>query len=343
MPELATTQQTTESAFATDDWQLSAFLASERSRFPGFLWDSILPKQSVVMLAAESFSGKSMFSLGLGLAVARGEPFVGLPTTQAGVLYIALDSALWDYGTQIRKLLGGQDAPPDFHFLSERFRLLDDTWRSRLGDYLRAHSIGLIILDTLRASHDGQENDSGDMQKVLDALREISVEHRTTVLFLHHCPKPAADGQRSDFRGSGVIRDSADVFISMRSQRLGPSAKLLTLAILKGRGVRSTRPPQIRLEWDDEQGTAALDAASEAEVVPVRSLEQAVEDRLAQGPATIMQLVEAVPSDGRKPKTIRNKVDVYLQRMKSGGRVGASREGGRNIWHLPVASGREAA
>jgi len=315
------TDSTTPSALSpTEDWSLPTFLGDKRSHFPGYLWEPFLPKQSVVMLAADAFSGKSMFCLGLGLALAEGGTFLGSPVVQANVLYVGVDSPQWDYGTQVRKLLAGRKPPAGFHFLPEPFRLLDRGWRARIGAYIQAHAIQLVVLDTLRAMHDKQENDSADMQLIMSEMRAIGTEYGVTVLFLHHRPKPN-EGKQSGYRGSTVIEDSADVFVSMTAQAVGADASLLTLRCPKGRGVKARSPMSVKLIWDDDAGTAFLSLADWRAAKPVRSLETAVDARLAKGPATMEELVDEVPADGRARKTIRNKVDAYLQRKRKAGIV----------------------
>ena len=343
MPSTETHSSTAPLPCATDDWSLSTFLRDSRSHFPGYLWEPFLPKQSVVMLAADAFSGKSMFCLGLGLALAAGNAFLESPARQANVLYIGLDSPRWDYGTQIRKLLGGREPPSGFHFLPEPFRSPNPEWRARVGAYVLAHEIQLVILDTLRATHDKQENDSGDMQAVLSELRAIGADCGIAVLFLHHCPKPRVDGNRSNYRGSTVIKDSSDVFISMSAKRVGPNASILTLKCEKGRGVRQPDSLVVNLTWDEDAHTASLVRATQAIPLPTCSLEGAVDARLAGGPSTIKELVALVPSDGLARKTIRNKVDAYLKLKRTAGLVEAERSARQYVWHLTREVGKDAA
>ena len=49
----------------------------------------------------------------------------------------------------------------------------------------------LIVVDSLRGSHGREENDSGQMQKVLHWLSKMAQKYEVTVLVLHHTNKPA--------------------------------------------------------------------------------------------------------------------------------------------------------
>ena len=70
----------------------------------------------------------------------------------------------------------------------------------------------LVIIDTLRRFHQLDENDGGDMARVLAYMEQLCRVNGTTVLFLHHTSKAgalgSADAQQAS-RGSSVLTDNA--------------------------------------------------------------------------------------------------------------------------------------
>jgi RecA-family ATPase len=70
----------------------------------------------------------------------------------------------------------------------------------------------LVIIDTLRRFHTGNENDSGEMSKVITALERIANATGASILFLHHSSKSAAMGgtvdEQQSSRGSSVLVDN---------------------------------------------------------------------------------------------------------------------------------------
>lgn len=70
----------------------------------------------------------------------------------------------------------------------------------------------LLILDTLRRIHNLDENNSGDMARVVDMLERVARLTGCAILFLHHTSKGAAlsgDGdQQQASRGSSVLVDN---------------------------------------------------------------------------------------------------------------------------------------
>lgn len=71
----------------------------------------------------------------------------------------------------------------------------------------------LVLIDTLRMAHLGDENDSGAMAQLLAVMQGAAMQTGAAILFLHHISKGAAlSGQGSSqqaARGSSVITDNA--------------------------------------------------------------------------------------------------------------------------------------
>lgn len=323
----------------TVDWSLKTFLESPRAVKPDDLVESLVPEASVTMLAAAPGAGKSFLMLGLALAVTRGEDFAGLKTKQAPALFIGEDAPAWDYAGQLRKLLGDGSAPATFHIAAnEQFRLLDTGRRAALGEYVRRHGVRLVIVDTLRAVHDNDENDSQQMQKVMNELRAISVEYGVSVVFLHHSPKPSSIGTTSDYRGSSVLLGSCDFFYSMAALRLGNESRL-TLQCKKGRGADMPTVLTLRLAWG--KPPAVIARVGEADTRP--DLPTQVIAKLRKGPSCVGEIVASVEADGRAAKTIREKVDKVVKALQGSGVATYVLEGGKKIWSLAPETEEVAA
>lgn len=89
--------------------------------------------------------------------------------------------------------------------------LMDDEWRSWIAETTKGAR--LVILDTLRRFHQLDENDNGQMARLLSYLEQLCRQNSTSVLFLHHTSKSAALGGNGDVqqasRGSSVLTDNA--------------------------------------------------------------------------------------------------------------------------------------
>lgn len=324
-----------------DDWRLANFLADPRSKRPDFLVDALAPERSLIMISAEPGAGKTMLAGSLGLAVSEGRPFLDLPTKQSGVLFIGEDAPAWDYGVIFRKLLNGNAAPETFHLAAhEGFQLLDRGWRARLSDYLERTGVGLVILDTLRAVHGNNENDSREMQQVMTVLRAISVTYAVSLIFLHHTTKKNAEGFAGEYRGSSVLLGSCDAFIHMSAEKGLPGSKILTLEVKKGRGT-DCGLLTAKLTWDDR--SAKLSRAAGVAAVCEPTAADIVLAELSKGPIFVDEVVKLIPARGRKPKTIRGQVDALLHRLEHARQVRWSMDGRRKRWELVSGVQNEAA
>lgn len=97
------------------------------------------------------------------------------------------------------------------------------------------HGKRLVIIDTLRMAHLGDENDSADMAQLLAVMQGAAMQTGTAVLFLHHISKGAAQAGQGDSqqaaRGSSVITDNArgQFFLSPMSEEETRQDKTVSL------------------------------------------------------------------------------------------------------------------
>lgn len=88
--------------------------------------------------------------------------------------------------------------------------ILSPTWQEWISDVTRESR--LVILDTLRRFHRLDENDGGEMAKLLAWMEQLCRKNSTSLLFLHHTSKAGAlaggDAQQAS-RGSSVLTDNA--------------------------------------------------------------------------------------------------------------------------------------
>jgi RecA-family ATPase len=84
-----------------------------------------------------------------------------------------------------------------------------------------AASRRLLILDTLRMAHSGDENDGGAMKKVTERLRMIGAQTGCTVIFLHHTNKTSqfnsTGNEQQASRGSSVLVDNVRLQYYLRT------------------------------------------------------------------------------------------------------------------------------
>jgi putative DNA primase/helicase len=179
--------------------------------------EKLVPARSITLLHSPGGLGKTWFSLGLANAVSQGLLFLGLATKQRPVCYIDFENPLPLLIDRARKLdirevrfwhLSASIPPPKL-----------DTAAHALYRQLPAGS--LIVFDTLRAAHDGDENSSQDMALIMGRLKELR-ELGFDIFLIHHTPK----ANERLYKGSTAISDLADHVIKLYRSRRGSLEEL---------------------------------------------------------------------------------------------------------------------
>ncbi|MGI2027021.1 AAA family ATPase [Endozoicomonas acroporae] len=104
----------------------------------------------------------------------------------------------------------------EYHHIDSLFdetpNIMDDHWIEYLHTYASIYDI--IVIDTLRIFHRQNENDGSEMTQVVEAMKQIIKETKSSLVFVHHATKEAsknkdvADDQFA-CRGSSVIVDNS--------------------------------------------------------------------------------------------------------------------------------------
>lgn len=203
--------------------------------------EGLLPMGMGVLVAKPKL-GKSWMVLDLCLAVAQGEPFLGFPTRQHGMLYLALEDGKSRMQTRLRRLL------------------------ETLGEYLDANpDIHLVCIDTLskiKPKAKPFENAYDADYDYMGRLKAFADSRGICVLLVHHTRKSKNPEDSFDnINGSTGILGAADFTIVLDKQsRMDDEAGFL----LTGRDIeqceRVIRFDKARCRWV-MQGTAAQLAA----------------------------------------------------------------------------------
>lgn len=185
--------------------------------------DLVLPGMmagTVGALVAHGGAGKSWVALEIAYAIAGGPDLIGLDIAKTGrVLYLpaedpkeAIAHRLWatvDHLTPPMKdrLRANLEIVT---LMGKPVDLLDPDWADAIERLSKGRR--LVIIDTLRRFHSGDENSGGEMTRLLGLLEGICARTGASILFLHHTSKGAAQngggGEQQASRGSSVLVDN---------------------------------------------------------------------------------------------------------------------------------------
>jgi hypothetical protein len=163
--------------------------------------ERLIPERAITITSAPGGTGKTFLFLQIAKAISTGEPIFGLHTKKLNCVYVDYENPLPLIIERIKKLgaefvffwtLASEPKPP----------LLDsDAWEL----FFNLPPDSLIVFDSLRSSHAGDENSSQDMSRILYRLKLLR-EKGFTISVLHHSPK----GKDEIYKGSTAISDLAD-------------------------------------------------------------------------------------------------------------------------------------
>lgn len=181
-----------------------------------YVVDGILPEASLAVGYGASGDFKTFLFLGLANAVSAGVPWHGHKVARGDVIYVAGEgfSGLADRITAWEEENGERSR---VYIAPHPVRLLDDADVMDFARAIREQQLApvLIVLDTFnKALLGGDENSQKDVSMAFAAANLLMREFGCTVLLIHHSLKYGGT-----MRGSGVIRNDADVVLEVKRSR----------------------------------------------------------------------------------------------------------------------------
>jgi len=199
-----------------------------------WLIESLLPVGGGMLLFGDPKVGKSYAALQLAACIATGQDWLGFRVPQkTPVVYVQLDTprALWaDRVEALQKTLPVSDV-----FYADRetlgtypFDILNPEHFKLLAAALSPIKPGVVIMDTLRESHSGDENDSTEMQDVIAHL-DACVKPAAMILISHARKSNPEFGYSlmNDNRGSNYIVGRMDAICRFSHQSMRLTSRTL--------------------------------------------------------------------------------------------------------------------
>jgi hypothetical protein len=220
---------------------------------PVWLVQGVITTDGVGGIYGPPGSLKSFLALGMALSVAYGMPWLGRPTAQTGVLYVAAEGVrgmgkrirAWQRKHKLEKV----DAP--FRLLAATVNLTDTAQTAKLirtaiaAASLEGCHIGLVIIDTVaRAMAGADENSAQDMGRFIGGCDAIKQEVKCAVLGIHHSGKDKERGAR----GSSAFLGAMDMLARVERSETGTT---VTLTIEKQKDDEEGDPISLGVEKID--------------------------------------------------------------------------------------------
>lgn len=195
---------------------------------PDFLFHDVLTANSLFMLAGKPGCKKSWLAYDMVLALVQNRPWLGVQpvkgahgeTIKRRALVLNFDNPAFELGRRFKRLGLKPEDPVLFHSVGTQLPPIDLPPLLQLPLCLDAimallfvHRPDIVLIDSLRQAHTGDEASSEDMSRLMGCLRQMT-HYGATVLVLHHTRKSAGDkGDIEDIdnaRGSSAISAALD-------------------------------------------------------------------------------------------------------------------------------------
>jgi putative DNA primase/helicase len=243
-----------------------ADLETQEPLAPEFVWDKLVPADTVTLLAAHGGTGKSFVALMLCVAVALGLPLFGLGTRQGKAAFFSGEdgAAMLRYrlrlvcrrmGVQMRDLkdqlfiMDATEHDPRLYVEATGRRGGDVTATfEALRGFVHREGISLVVLDNASDTFDAPEIDRARVRAFMRALTVMARQANAGVLLLAHVDKGTSRGERGPnsegYSGSTAWHNSARSRLFMHRDKDGA----LLLEHQKG-NLAAGLVPKTRLEW----------------------------------------------------------------------------------------------
>ena len=224
-----------------------AELLARPGKAPEWLVDGLLLVGGVSLLVAKPKVGKTTLSRALGLAVARGTPFLGRTTRQGAVLYLELEDSE-EMAKEHFGRMGGAAEPLYCHIAGGEEADLD--W---VGEMIAEFQTRLVIVDTLfKLIRFNDGNDYAQVSRAMAPLIGLARQTRCHITCLHHAGKGERNGPEA-ILGSTALFGAVDTVLSLEEH-----SERRTISTTQRYG---TRLPPTPLTLDPETGWPALGTA----------------------------------------------------------------------------------
>ena len=191
-------QQTQQASSQTASGAYKLLTGNDLRAMPPVKWrlKGVFPYEGLAALYGPSASGKSFLATDLSVAIAEGNHWFGMRTTQSTVIYVALEGesgfknrvAAWE-------LENSRTLPANMFMVMQPFQITNPTDVNELAATIPQGSV--VIVDTLnRAAPTSDENSSKEMGEILQACKWLQGLIGGLVVLVHHTGKDTTKGAR---------------------------------------------------------------------------------------------------------------------------------------------------
>lgn len=191
---------------------IDEFIATAAQTPTEDLYEGIIPAGGLVIFVGQPRSFKTMAALQMMFATASGDHWLGeRPTRTGSALYVSEEGARAKVAERLSTMRNSHSLRHPIHILHrEGITLTGTGWqkvRSTLDEMERPT---VVVLDTLAALMDGDENSVADIRTALRPIQALITDYGVTVILVHHINKGGEGRMGNRMRGSSALWGACD-------------------------------------------------------------------------------------------------------------------------------------
>lgn len=227
--------------------------------------DSELPLlvEGTCILSAKPKMGKSWFALGMCLALANGEDFLGYKTRKCSTLYLDLETSEVLQKKRLGRYLKGKKVPKNFYLETETDSI-NNGFVEQIESYLQQDpNIGVVVVDVFQIirspAKNFKESEYEHAYRDITPLNALAQKHHISIILVSHDRKAVdPDDPFSNILGSTGLQGAASQMIVMFKKKKDDPIHVS----VKGKTIDGLPDLNVKLENAEWSVVEGFDSAS---------------------------------------------------------------------------------
>jgi archaellum biogenesis ATPase FlaH len=215
--------------------------------------EGIVARGTLTLIAGREKEGKSLLAMAIAARAATGGGLLaGIDVRAARTLIVDAENG----ERELHRRLRSSGLTGEYADRIEVYETHGHDLRQHLHELeavLRSHKPDLLILDSWRSLWGGDENDAGEVARVLDPLRNLIRQHNAGAVLIHHMRK------NGGYRGSSAIGASVESVVELARVEDDPERRRRRLRNTACRYEQEADERWLCIEADRARGLLLID------------------------------------------------------------------------------------
>ena len=274
--------------------------------------EGVLPERGVLILGGQPKTGKSLVSMNIALALAKGEKWLDFDIPEPRrVLVLQAENSYYNMRRRLKQM-ADTTIPRGTLTISDPASLKINDYKqfSQLEHMVEEHQPEVLILDPLVYFHSVDENDNAAMGMVMEQMRTLANNNNMAIIIVHHAKKMGVSENTggANLRGASSVFGAVDTSIILsRDVNLETDEVSYSLDFELRNGENPERM-YLSLDQDNLQMRTTLGALPELSTWIINTLNEVQNSGMDQ-----KMLMSMADQQGFKAATVKRKINKLIE------------------------------